>query len=82
MLADTKSNAFLEVDSQAMKKFIAFAGSSGFLCFPFSLVTYTCIKAHSNESLMDGLVVNICTKSYRNVSAFLVTRIDEDVSDD
>lgn len=31
---------------------------------------------------MDGFVVNISTKSYRNVFAFLVTTIDDNVSDD
>ena len=31
---------------------------------------------------MDGFVVNISTKSYRNALAFLVTTIDDDVSDD
>ena len=82
ILPNIKSNVFLEVDSQVIKKFIAFAGSLGFLCFPFNLVTYTCIRAYSNESLMDRLVVNISTKSQRNVSLFLVITIDKDVSDD
>ena len=81
MLADTNSDFFLDVDSQPMKKFMDFAGSLGFL-WPFNLVTCTCIKAQSNEFIMDGLEVNMFTKSHRNGSVLFVTTTHVEVFDD
>ena len=63
MFPDAKSKVFLGIELQAMKNFISFASSSGFVTFLFNLVAHTCVNAHDNESIIDMLDVKISTKS-------------------